>query len=191
MKRIIQVNDTISLKALVPIDAITIYYLIDQQREYLGKWLPFVQFTKRLEDIKEFVSAAVENRKADKDFVYKICLNDRLIGLIGTKETDHINKNTELGYWLSEEHQHYGIMTQAVDRLIRVLFEDRGLERIQICCAKENKKSMAIPSRLGFHLEGIKRHGEWIGNDQFRDLLVFSKLRSESSVSDGLENPAR
>lgn len=187
MKRIIRVSETISLRALVSIDAITMYKMIDQQRKYLSKWLPFVQFTNRLEDINGFVSTAIENRKAAKDFVYKICLNDRLIGVIGTKETDHVNKNTELGYWLSEEHQHRGIMTQAVDHLIRALFEDMKLERIQICCAKENKKSIAIPTRLGFHLEGIRRHGEWIGNYQFRDLLVFSKLRDESSVSGGSE----
>lgn len=177
----IRVNDTVCLKALVRSDAITLYQMIDRQRKHLGKWLPFVQFMNRQEDIEEFVSLAISEREMEKDFVYKICLDDRLIGLVGTKQTDHINKSTELGYWLSEDHQNSGIMTQSVDTLIQALYTNLGLERIQICCAKENRKSIAIPHRLGFQLEGVKRHGEWLGNHQFRDLLVFSKLKSEAS----------
>src|SRR5690606_31666855 len=131
------------------------------------------------EDSKGFVEMAVLNRKLRKDFVYKICLDDRMIGLIGTKETDLINKSTEIGYWLSKDFQSQGIMTKSVDALTSNLFDTLNLERIQICCAVGNQRSINIPKRLGFKLEGTKRNGEWIGDFQFRDLLVFSKLKSD------------
>jgi len=179
MRRVIPINANLCLKALVESDAISMYNIINSQREYLGKWLPFVQFTNKVEDSKGFVEMAILSRKLQKDYVYKICLNDRMIGLIGTKETDLINKNTEIGYWLSKDYQNQGIMTKAVELLINSLFDDLNLERIQICCAIGNEKSINIPKRLGFRLEGTKRNGEWIGNYEFRDLLVFSKLRSD------------
>ncbi|OYD46838.1 hypothetical protein CHU00_05775 [Sphingobacterium cellulitidis] len=179
MKRVIEIDSNLSLKALVESDAIRMFNIIDTQREYLGEWLPFVQFTNKIEDSKGFVEMAMNNRKIKKDYVYKICLEDRMIGLIGTKEIDLINKNTELGYWLSQDFQNQGIMTKSVQALIQELYEELKLERIQICCAVGNEKSINIPKRLGFKLEGTKRNGEWIGNLQFRDLLVFSKLKSD------------
>ncbi|GGE15999.1 GNAT family N-acetyltransferase [Sphingobacterium cellulitidis] len=179
MKRVIEIDSNLSLKALVESDAIRMFNIIDTQREYLGEWLPFVQFTNKIEDSKGFVEMAMNNRKIKKDYVYKICLEDRMIGLIGTKEIDLINKNTELGYWLSRDFQNQGIMTKSVQALIQELYEELKLERIQICCAVGNEKSINIPKRLGFKLEGTKRNGEWIGNLQFRDLLVFSKLKSD------------
>ena len=179
MKRVIEIDSNLSLKALVESDAIRMFNIIDTQREYLGEWLPFVQFTNKIEDSKGFVEMAMNNRKIKKDYVYKICLEDRMIGLIGTKEIDLINKNTEIGYWLSRDFQNQGIMTKSVQALIQELYEELKLERIQICCAVGNEKSINIPKRLGFKLEGTKRNGEWIGNLQFRDLLVFSKLKSD------------
>lgn len=179
MKRVIEIDSNLSLKALVESDAIRMFNIIDTQREYLGEWLPFVQFTNKIEDSKGFVEMAMNNRKIKKDYVYKICLEDRMIGLIGTKEIDLINKNTELGYCLSRDFQNQGIMTKSVQALIQELYEELKLERIQICCAVGNEKSINIPKRLGFKLEGTKRNGEWIGNLQFRDLLVFSKLKSD------------
>lgn len=179
MKRIIEIDPQISLKAIVESDAIRMYNIINSQREYLGEWLPFVQFTNRVEDSKGFVEMAMLSRKLKKDYVYKICFDDRMIGLIGTKETDLLNKNTEIGYWLSKDFQNQGIMTRSVEALIQELFEELKLERIQICCAIGNEKSINIPKRLGFKLEGTKRNGEWMGNFQFRDLLVFSRLKSD------------
>ncbi|GEM69817.1 ribosomal-protein-serine acetyltransferase [Sphingobacterium mizutaii NBRC 14946 = DSM 11724] len=179
MKRIIEIDQNLSLKAIVESDAIRMFNIINSQREYLGEWLPFVQFTNKVEDSKGFVEMAMLSRKLKKDYVYKICFDDRMIGLIGTKETDLLNKNTEIGYWLSQEFQNQGIMTRSVEALIQELFEELKLERIQICCAIGNEKSINIPKRLGFKLEGTKRNGEWMGNFQFRDLLVFSRLKSD------------
>lgn len=182
MKRTILIDDHISLKFLVESDARTIYNYIVSQRTYLGEWLPFVQFTHAVKDSKGFVDMAIELRKSKKDYVYKICYDNRMIGLIGTKDTDYLNKNTEIGYWISRDFQGKGIMTKAVDKLLQHLFNTLEIERVQICCAVGNERSFAIPKRLGFTKEGIKRNGEWAGNFVFRDLIVFSKLKSEQHL---------
>ncbi len=179
MKKRIKIDEQLTLRALVSADAIRMYQIIDSQRDYLGEWLPFVQFTNKLEDSKGFVEMCIQNWKNMKDFVFKICLDDRMVGLIGTKEIDYLNKSTEIGYWLSEEVQHQGIMAKAVKVLLENLFEEFNLQRIQICCATGNVKSSNIPLRLGFVKEGVKRNAEWVGNYEFRDLEVYSLLKGD------------
>ncbi len=159
MKRVIEIDSNLSLKALVESDAIRMFNIIDTQRDYLGEWLPFVQFTNKIEDSKGFVEMAMNNRKIKKDYVYKICLEDRMIGLIGTKEIDLINKNTELGYWLSQDFQNQGIMTKSVQALIQELYEELKLERIQICCAVGNEKSINIPKTIGVQIR--RNQAQW------------------------------
>ena len=45
--KIIKVNQDIILKQIQLSDAQSIFSTIDSQRDYLGKWLPFVSWTKR------------------------------------------------------------------------------------------------------------------------------------------------
>ena len=47
---IIKVNKEVELKQLDQSDTEDIFHTIDTQREYLGKWLPFVEFTKEVSD---------------------------------------------------------------------------------------------------------------------------------------------
>ncbi|MFZ4260496.1 GNAT family N-acetyltransferase [Sphingobacterium sp. HJSM2_6] len=179
MKRIIPIEGPYRLKAVVQSDAITIFNIIQRERSYLSDWLPFIQFSKHVQDTKSFIAHAILQRNAGKDFLYKICEVDKLIGLIGTKDTDYFNKHTELGYWISQEYQSKGITTKANYSLIKELFEDLKMERIQICCAVGNEKSIAIPNKLGFTFEGIRRNGEWVSENKYRDLKIFSLLKVE------------
>ena len=48
-------------------------------------------------------------------------------------------------------------MTKTCSYLITYLFEELKLNRIEIRCAETNRRSCAIPERLGFRLEGKLR----------------------------------
>lgn len=54
---IIKVDNEIELKQLEQSDSIDIFKMIDNQREYLGKWLPFVASTKELSDTEKYVDS--------------------------------------------------------------------------------------------------------------------------------------
>src|SRR3712207_8983550 len=58
-------------------------------------------------------------------------------------------------------------------------FLELGLNRVSIACATENKKSCAIPERLGFRREGVQRQAEWL-YDHFVDHVI----RSEEHTSE-------
>ncbi|MDD4492543.1 MAG: GNAT family N-acetyltransferase [Bacteroidales bacterium] len=173
------VNAAISLKEIDLSDANDIFVTIDSQREYLRKWLPFIDNTKEVTDTRRFIKAMMDTPEKTKEFTFVIHFEGEFAGLIGTKDTDKANKRTEIGYWLSEKFQKRGIITQSVLRLMQFLFDDLGMNRIQIKCATGNFSSKKIPQRLGFCHEGIEHDGELLINDKFTDLDLFSMLKRD------------
>ncbi len=58
----------------------------------------------------------------------------------------------EIGYWLAADRVGRGLATEAAAALTRVGFERTGLRLIEIHCDPENRRSSAIPARLGYTL---------------------------------------
>jgi len=175
----IKVDEETELRQLCHSDAADIFEVIDKQRSYLGKWLPFVAFTKEISDTEKFVDSIVNASKDRFECVFTIRKQDAFVGLIGFKDTDRINKKTEFGYWLSEEYQGQGIITKSVAKLCDFAFNELSINRIQIKCAVENKASSNVPKRLGFRFEGTERQGELLTGNVFTDLEVYSKLKGD------------
>lgn len=176
---IIYIDKELILKQLEQSDSADIFKTIDTQREFLGKWLPFVAYTKEISDTEQFVNSVVNAPEDRFEYIFTIKKCDEFVGLIGFKDTDKQNKKTEIGYWLSEKHQKQGIITKSVEKLCDFAFNQQGINRIQIKCAIENTASINIPKKLGFRLEGIERQGELLTNDLFTDLVIYSKLKSD------------
>ncbi len=178
---ILQINPEITLRQISMDDASDVFNAIDQQREYLGRWLPFVGFTTKPEHTQAFISTISKVPLEEREYIFTIRKNDRFIGLIGFRDTDRSNRKTEIGYWLLDEFQGQGIITQSVAKLcdFAFAFAKLGLNRIQIKCAVGNEPSRRIPKRLNFIFEGIERAGERFSDEVYFDLEIFSKLRSD------------
>lgn len=173
----IRVSDKIRLERLKLSMAAVIFETIDRDRIYLREWLPFIDSTKEIHHTEAFIRSVVSNDN-NRDDIYSIWYNEEFAGLIGFKDTDQINKKTEIGYWLAEKMQHKGIITDSVKVLIKLAFQKLGMNRIQIKVAENNSKSEAIPQRLQFQLEGIERDGE-MHIDKFLNLKVYSLLKAD------------
>lgn len=145
----------------------------------MGEWLPFIELTKKLKDTENFVKSVLEAPEDKFEYVFTIRMLNKFAGLIGFNKSDKLNTRTEIGYWLSEKYQKQGIVTQAVSKLSDFAFNEQDINRIQIKCAVGNTKSMNIPLKLGFKLEGIERDGELKRENIFTDLKVFSKLKND------------
>lgn len=171
------VDTDLLLRQLEMADAVDIFHTIDSQRAYLGKWLPFVAFTRGVADSEMFVESVVNAPAPRFEYIYTIRKCDAFVGLVGFKDTDKLNRKSEIGYWLSEPFQKQGIMTRSVARLCDYAFHELDLNRVQIKCAVGNQASIAIPKRLGFTLEGVERQGELLTGGIYTDLAVYSKLR--------------
>ena len=173
------VDPEIMLRQLQPADAGDIFNLIDSQRDYLGRWLPFVPHTKSQADSLAYIESLYALPEYMQDLVFGIHFRNHFSGLAGFKNTDRANQRTEIGYWLSEHLQHKGIMTKTVRCLIDFAFDQLDIHRISIRCATGNYPSQGIPKRLGFTTEGIERDGERLAGGNFSDIQVFSLLRTD------------
>ena len=176
---ILKVDAEIELRTLQRSDATAIFNTIDQERDYLGKWLPFVAHTKKVDDVLEFVDYVSNLPKEQMDFPFSIYKNDTLVGLIHLKSTDPLNRKTDVGYWLSEKYQKQGIITKSLETICDFAFHELNLNRIQLKCGVGNTSSSNIPKKLGFTFEGIERNGELMSDNTFLDLEIYSKLQSD------------
>lgn len=174
----IVVSNEILLERLEMRDAETIFTAINQNRTHLGRWLPFVGYTKAIRDSETFIETIISNRDETLNEVYTIWHKGDFAGTIGFHNTDRVNEKTEIGYWLTREMTGKGIVTHCCTSLIELAFEAMGMNRITIRCAIANSASEKVPLRLGFTFEGIERSGERF-NDLFLDLKVFSLLKKE------------
>ncbi|WP_372948004.1 GNAT family N-acetyltransferase [Mariniphaga sp.] len=174
----IQINSKLRLETIKLNMADVIFEAIDSNREYLNKWLPFIEETQQVAQTEEFIKGIDSQHGKKRDEVFTIWYNQDFAGLIGFKDTDWINHKTELGYWLTEKMQGKGIVTTCVKELIKIAFKKLGMNRIQIKVATGNEKSAEIPKRLGFHFEGIERKGEF-HHGKYLDLQVYSFLKSD------------
>lgn len=179
-KRIkIAVSDEILLRQVEMSDVKDIFHTIDSQREYLGRWLPFVEYTTKVEDTELVVNKMIELGKESMDYVFVILYKKKFAGLIGFKCTERTNRRTEIGYWLSDPFQKKGIMTKSVEALCKYAFDEMDIHRVQIRCSPDNVPSSNIPKKLGFKHEGTERDGELLTGGKFTDIDIYSKLQND------------
>ena len=162
--------DGFGLRPLRADDAPDIFTAIDTQREPLGRWLPFVAATHRVEQTREVVAAMLAD---PANPVFTLRVGDAFAGLIGFKSADSRTRTIEIGYWLRSEYQGRGLMTAAAEALCRMAFGQMGMENVEIKCAAGNLRSNRIPLRLGFRLDRIEVRGEQLADGEFTDLNVY------------------
>ena len=175
----ISIDDHLELKELQISDAPEMFQTIDNERASLRTSLPFVDFTTELEDSERFIESILSVPVENREFVFVIREHGQFAGIIGFRGSDLYNRKTEIGYWLDPNFQKKGIMTRSVIELLKYAFDELNMNRVQIRCAVENFPSRAIPEKLGFMFEGIERSGEFLANQEFTDLAVYSMLKEE------------
>jgi len=171
-------TDNFHLRALEEGDAKELYALVERNRSHLAVWMPWAA-DQTLEGTAAFLRTAKQRHAANNGFESALVLDGRIVGAAGFPSVDWAAGGTSIGYWLDEGHQGRGLMTRAVSALIGHAFGEWDLHRVEIQAAVENRRSRAIPERLGFEQEGIRREAERVG-DRWLDLVVYSLLNDRS-----------
>jgi len=155
-----------------------IFAVVDRERAHLREWLPWVDGTAAVGDTRAFIQTAVQQLADNDGLAAGIWCDGEFAGTIGTHKIDWLNYKVELGYWLAARFQGRGIITNAWRALVSHCFDHWKLHRVEIHCATGNRKSCAIPERLGFRLEGLLREAHFV-NGRYDDLNVYAMLASE------------
>lgn len=170
------VNDSVRLDLLDDTHAASILELVNDNRDRLGEWFPWVAKMHTLDDFQRFTAASRKSYDLGTDHSFLIFFNDVPAGRIGIYDINRDKKLGSVGYWLGKDFTGKGIVTQATETLIDYGFRQLGLDRIEIKCGTANLKSQAIPLTLGFTLEGVIERGEFI-QSKFIDLNRYVMLK--------------
>lgn len=173
-----KVDEKITLRPIEVGDSSHIFELTEKNRDYLREWLPWVDATQSVRDTRMSIKQMKKYQEERLGLTFVILYDGEIVGMASFNSFDWINKITYIGYWLDASFQGKGIMTKVVRALCNYAFVDLRLNRVEICAAVENRKSRAIPERLGFKLEGIRRSAEWV-NDRFVDHAIYGMLAEE------------
>ncbi len=171
------IDEEIVLGLLEDRHAELLYRLADQNREHLGRWLPWA-WEASVENQRAFILRALRQFAANDGFQAGIWYRGVLVGGAGLRYIDWPAGTTELGYWLDTRTEGKGVVTRVVRGLCRLLFEDHGLNRVEIRCDPANRRSCAVPERLGFKREGVLRQ---VGTNRgvLFDHVVYGLLADE------------
>lgn len=175
---IIEITENIRLKRITIDDAPLIFKALDTERKHLRTWLPFVDYSLKEDDTREFVQSVLDEDKLQFCIFYKT----EFAGLVGLNNMDTLNKKVEIGYWLSSRYEGKGIITRSVKELLMYAFTELEMNKVVIKAATENHRSRKVAKRLNFTLEGIERDGELLCDNQFTDLAVYGLLKKEFTI---------
>ena len=168
-------RDDFYLQLLEERHAPAVFAVVDRDREYLRKWLPWVDPTTEVEDTLKFIKTTLEQFANNAGLTAGIWRGDEYAGTIGTHKIDWLNRKVEIGYWIASKYQGQGIVTAACRVLTEHAFEEWELNRVEIHCAPGNERSCAIPKRLGFQFEGVLREAQLL-DGKYLDTNVYAML---------------
>lgn len=178
MRFAIVVRPNFELRLRTEADAESIFNIVHKNRAHLRQWLPWVDYNTTADDTRQFIQSCSQQFDKQEGLDLGIWYANQWIGSIGFHDWDKTNRKAALGYWLSEEFQGKGLMTDAAQAMVKYGFDKMHLNRIEIRCATGNVKSQAIPKRLHFKKEGVTRQSEWL-YDHFEDMIIYSLLAEE------------
>jgi RimJ/RimL family protein N-acetyltransferase len=87
----------------------------------------------------------------------------------------------EIGYFIRADAIGNGYATELTAVLTRVAFELAGAQRVDIKVVPENSRSIRVPEKLGFSLDGRLRRRLEPPDDEgrLRDFLLYTMVREE------------
>lgn len=170
------------LRAFEPADAPSLYRAAGNPN--ISRFT-YWEYHKSIETSQQFISDYVRSKylQAEPD-PFAICIKERpqeVVGAIGAHWANRTSLCMELGYWIAEPHWGQGLIVEAAAIVLRWLFANYTLERVQAHCMAENQASAKVLARIGMQHEGTSRSGLY-HRGRFWDLHWFSILRDEAAA---------
>ena len=135
----------------------------------------------------EYMVARAVLTSWDKEALFAIVLEDRVIGLVDL-DVDPKSRSAELGYDIARDMWGQGLALEAATAVCDWGFREFGLAKVWAWANARNRRSLRVMEKLGMTREGLHRsceavRGEWV------DGACYSVLRSEWSGSGGPLTP--
>src|SRR5262245_4596077 len=112
-----EILDDCHLRPLEEADADELSALIEANRSYLARWMPWALNETR-EGTLHYIQTTRQQLADNNGFQAAIVRGERIVGVAGFHGVNWSHRSTSIGYWLDEHEQGQGIMTRTVRALI-------------------------------------------------------------------------
>ena len=175
---LLTVDNQLRLSIICLSDAREIFKVVDENRIYLRKTLPWLDEVNSLDEQISYISHCISDYELHKGIMYSILFDGDIIGTMGLNSIDYENRSCAVGYWVSEEFAGKGIATRCCSRLIDHCFDDLNLHRFVLEASIENIASCRVAEKLGLRLEGVTKDREWL-YDRFLDANLYAVTKPD------------
>jgi len=103
---------------------------------------------------------------------------NKVIGMVGYNYWDQLDHRASIGFDLRQDHWRRGIMSEAVQEVLRFGFEDMRLNRVEADASIYNVGSITLLRKVGFLQEGVQRE-QYYEDGNYHDLILFALLKRE------------
>ncbi len=180
-------TDRLVIRCYDPRDAPLLKAAVDASLEHLLPFMPWARFLPQpVEETVALLRSFRAQFDRDENYIYCVFTPDESEVIGGTGLHKRSNEGSlEIGYWVAAASIGQGIATELTAVLTRVGFELCGLDRVDLQIEPENERSLKIPIKLGFTLEGRlrRRLDSHVDGGPRRDSMVYSLLAEELAAS--------
>lgn len=170
--------------------AAEVFTRVDEAREHLDRWLPWVRDMTDVEAARATAGRWLAELAEGRTVALDIRRNGRLVGGVSLDEIQRdvrpsqaMQKHSaDIGYWLSSDAQGCGCASRSVAALLDLAFEVLQLHRVTIRAEPANTRSGNVARRLGFTHEATLRQvcrydGRCVDHDVFAMLAPDWRAR--------------
>ena len=178
----IPINNQLKLVQPELIMAEQLFQVIDENRTYLSKYLPFIDDTNTVQDETEFIKLMLAQHARGTGRLFFIFLENELIGTIDLHQIDQTHQKASIGYWLAQKHTGKGIITRCLQTLCDFAFNTLKLNKLTIMANVKNQPSIRVAERCGFTYVGTDKD-ELFERGHFEDFARYALLQREFQMT--------
>lgn len=129
--------------------------------------VPWIDNVKDVESQKRYFSTA------NQEILDKLLIRyeNKIVGEVHLQHYDRVKNEIEIGYWIDKDYQGRGIVKRSAMAVLDYVFNDLGVERVNLYCNVENTRSENLAKALGFEFKLIDKN-----HDNLYGRLIDSKL---------------
>lgn len=173
-------NEDVSIRLIQEEDVDGYFKLIDSNRDRLLRYFPITsaQISDR-ENCIYYIDEKLEQARRNELFVHVILKSGEMVGAIIIKTIDWRIPKAELAYFIDRNFEGKGVMSTAMDLLIRHCYVELEMNKLFIMASVNNGLSGRLAVSKGFKLEGILRQEFQIETGEIEDVEYYGQLKEE------------
>lgn len=142
----------------------------------------YIPFPFRESDAKKIILERIENLTSKKRTIYSFAIilkqTKSFMGIIEIYGFNNEDRKAKIGYWLGTNYRGKGYISEALEKIIQIGFENLKLNKISAYVIKSNKKSISILRKFNFRRVGIQKKDK-LFEGKYYDVILFELLNKE------------